>query len=47
MSDTAWELYRENGNEIHLGESKAFGTGADLFDQMQEGLENELKEKGK
>lgn len=47
MSDTAWELYRENGNEIHLGESKAFGTGADLFDQMQENLEKELKEKGK
>lgn len=47
MSDTAWSLYRENGNEIHLGESNAYAAGADLFFQMQENLEKELKEKGK
>lgn len=46
MSDTAWKLYRENGNEIHLGENNAYAAGADLFFQMQESLEKELKEKG-
>lgn len=46
MSDTAWKLYRENGNEIHLGENNAYAAGADLFFQMQENLEKELKEKG-
>lgn len=44
MSDTAWGLYRENGNEIHLGENSAYIAGADLFDQMRENLENDLKE---
>ena len=44
MSDTAWSLYRENGNEIHLGENSAYIAGADLFDQMRENLENDLKE---
>jgi hypothetical protein len=46
MSDTAWKLYRENGNEIHLGENNAYAAGADLFAQMQENLEKELKQKG-
>jgi hypothetical protein len=46
MSDTAWNLYRENGNEIHLGENNAYAAGADLFYQMRENLEKELKEKG-
>lgn len=46
MSDTAWSLYRENGNEIHLGETNAYADGANKFFQMQENLEKELKEKG-
>ena len=46
MSDTAWKLYRENGNEIHLGETNAYADGANKFFQMQENLEKELKEKG-
>lgn len=46
MSDTAWGLYRENGNEIHLGETNAYTDGANKFSQMQENLEKELKEKG-
>ena len=45
MSDTAWSLYRENGNEIHLGETNAYADGANKFFQMQENLEKELKEK--
>lgn len=44
MSDTAWSLYRENGNEIHLGETNAYADGANKFFQMQENLEKELKE---
>lgn len=44
MSDTAWSLYRENGNEIHLGETNAYADGANKFFQMQENLENDLKE---
>ena len=46
MSDTAWSLYRENGNEIPLGETNAYADGANKFFQMQENLEKELKEKG-